>query len=133
MKEEGDISSAFVSLSGASPTALPERFADIKRQLVRGNESLISASWKRLLKKLSIENELVAEKGPAMIPQIKFDDLNKPSEDIISQIKKRGVAVVHGVIPEQEARGYKNEVEEYVRANPWTKGTVFASLEQTCM
>ena len=62
-----------------------------------------------------------------------FDDLNKPSEDVINQIKKRGVAVVHGVIPEQEARGYKNEVEEYVRANPWTNGTVFDSMERICI
>ncbi len=86
VKEEGDVSSVFVSLSGASPTALPEHSADIKRQLVRGNESLISASWRRLLKQLSIENELVAEKVPAIIPQINFDDLNKPLEDVINQI-----------------------------------------------
>lgn len=124
VKEEGDISSVFVSLSGASPPALPERFADIKRKLVRGKESQISASWKRLLKQLSIENKLVAEKGPAVVPQIDFNDLSKPSADTINQIKKRGVAVVRGVIPEEEARGYKDEVEEYVRANPWTKGIV---------
>ena len=124
VKEEGDISSVFVSLSGASPTALPERFADIKRQLVRGKESQISSSWKRLLKQLSVENKHVAEKGPAVVPQIDFNDLSKPSADTIDQIKKRGAAVVRGVIPEQEARGYKDEVEEYVRANPWTKGKV---------
>ena len=128
VKEEGDISSVFVSLSGASPTALPERFADIKRQLVRGKEPQISGSWKRLLKQLSVENKLVAEKGAAVVPQVDFKDLSRPSADTIDQIKKRGVAVVRGVIPEEEARGYKDEVEEYVKANPWTKGKVSASL-----
>ena len=129
VKEEGDISSVFVSLSGASPTALPERFTNIKRQLVRGKEPQISSSWKRLLKQLSIEKELVAEKGPAVVPQIDFKDLSRSSTDTINLIKKRGVAVVRGVIPEEEARGYKDEMEEYVRANPWTKGKVSASLK----
>ena len=129
VKEEGDISSVFVSLSGASPPALPERFTDIKRRLVQGKEAQVSASWKRLLKQLSIENKLVAEKGPAVVPQIDFDDLSTPSADTINQIRKRGVAVVRGVIPGEEARGYKEEVEEYVRANPWTKGIVPALVK----
>lgn len=129
VKEEGDISSVFVSLSGASPPALPERFTDLKRQLVRGKEGQISASWKRLLKQLLIENKLVAEKGSAVVPQIDFNDLSKPSADTLNQIRRRGVAVVRGVIPEQEARGYKDEVEEYVKANPWTKGTMSALLK----
>lgn len=69
------------------------------------------------MKPLSIEDELVAEEGPAVIAQIDFRDSNKPSEDAISHIRKRGVAVVRGIIPEQEARGYKDGVEEeYVRA-----------------
>jgi hypothetical protein len=30
--------------------------------------------------------------------------------------------VIRGVIPEQEARAYKFEIEEYVKKNPQTKG-----------
>jgi hypothetical protein len=41
----------------------------------------------------------------------------------MEEIRKRGVVVVKGVVPEVEARAYKGEVEEYVRKNPWTKGT----------
>jgi len=37
-KKEGDISSVFVSLSGATPTPLPERFTELKRVLIHGNE-----------------------------------------------------------------------------------------------
>ncbi len=126
-RKEGDISSVFVSLSGVSPEPLPQRFADIKRQLIQGNEAKITSSWKRLLEQLAVENETVTQKGPEIIPQIQFKDLQSPPEDFIRAIKKRGVAVVRGVIPEDEARGYKTEVEEYVKLNPWTKGMFLSS------
>jgi hypothetical protein len=126
-RKEGDISSVFVSLSGVTPEPLPQRFADIKHQLIQGNESAVTASWKRLLEQLAVENEIVKQRGPDIIPQIKFKDLQNPSEDFISEIKKRGVAVVRDVIPEDEARGYKNEVEDYVKLNPWTKGMFLSS------
>jgi len=121
-KKEGDISSVFISLSGITPPPLPERFAAIKRELVGGNEDRVRASWKRLLERLAVENDTIARLGPKVIPQIEFADLSKPSEGFISEVKKRGVAVVKGVVPHDEARGYKSEIEEYVKANPWTKG-----------
>ena len=128
-KKEGDISSVFVSLSGAGPARLPSRFADIKRQLIQGNEGRLLESWQRLLGQLSEENEIVAQKGPNVVPQIEFEDLGKPSTDFLNEVKKRGVAVIRGVIPVDEARGYKSEVEKYVKANPWTKGMIFPSSE----
>jgi hypothetical protein len=123
-KKEGDISSVFVSLSGASTTPLPERFANIKRKLISGNEDRVCASWHRLLDRLAIENEIVSRQGPAVIPQIDFRDLTKPPNEFIKEVRKRGVAVVKGVVPEDEARAYKTGVEEYVKANPGTKGKV---------
>lgn len=71
-KKEGDISSVFVSLSGASPMQLPDHFAEIKRNVVRGNTDALVQSWKKLLKQLSVENEVVAQKGPDIIPQIEY-------------------------------------------------------------
>lgn len=131
-RKEGDISSVFVSLSGVTPDPLPQRFADIKRQLIQGNESAVTASWKRLLEQLAVENEIVKQKGPDIIPSIQFKDLQNPPQDFISDIKKRGVAVIRGVVPEDEARGYKNEVEDYVKLNPWTKGN-FTSSSTFCL
>ena len=121
-KKEGDISSVFVSLSGASPTQLPERFAHVKQRLISGNEDRLKASWRRLLGQLPSEIRIIERKGPDVIPQINFSDLEKPSSEFVSEVKKRGVAVIKGVVPEDEARVYKTEIEEYVKSNPWTKG-----------
>ena len=125
-RKEGDISSIFASLSGVTPAALPERFTNIKRDLVRGHESALTASWQRLIEKLAAENEIVAQTGPAIIPSIDFLEINNPPENFFVTTKHRGVAVIRGVIPEDEARSYKTKVEAYVKLNPSTKGALLS-------
>lgn len=121
-KREGDISDSFASLSGVKDEPLPDQFRQLKLSLVEGREDKIKASWHRLLQRLEIENDVIAELGSKVIPEVRFDNL----EDDLSQnrdaIKKRGAAVIRGVIPEEEARQYKFDLEEYVRKNPQTKG-----------
>ena len=112
----------FASLSGATGTQLPEKFADIKRQLVAANRESLAASWTRLLGRLAEENCTVKKDGPGVIPQIDFSDLSNPSSRFADEVKKRGVVVIRGVVPEEEARAYKAEIEDYVKTNPWTKG-----------
>lgn len=124
-KIAGDISSVFPSLSGVVPPPLPERFTEIKRSLIRGNEPRLVESWKRLLEQLAVETEIVKQKGPGIIPQIEFKDLENIPESVVKEIQKRGAAVIRAVVPEDEARGYKTEVEEYVKQNPSTNGIWF--------
>ncbi|AEO59794.1 hypothetical protein MYCTH_2308330 [Thermothelomyces thermophilus ATCC 42464] len=121
-KAEGDISDTFTSLSGKKTPPLPDRFRELKLRLVSGHEDAVIASWKRLLAALQNENELIARTGPAIIPEVRFSHLQDDLEALKPEIKKRGVAVIRGVIPEDEARSYKFEIEEYVRQNPHTRG-----------
>ena len=123
-KEEGDISSVFVSLSGAKPTPLPERFADIKRNLIRGHEEAVQASFTRLIEQLAVENRKVAELGPKIIPSVTFKDVIEKtvSEEQLKDMRDKGALVIRGVVDETIARGYKQEVEDYVKLNPSTKG-----------
>lgn len=121
-KREGDISDSFASLSGKEAARLPDRFRELKISLSAGNEDNIVAGWKRLLNVLSKENDVIASRGPSIIPEIRFDNLSQDLSAKKDEIKKRGVAVVRGVIPEREARAYKFEIEDYVKQNPQTKG-----------
>lgn len=121
-KKEGDISSVFVSLSGQAAAPLPTRFADLKARLIRGNERKLQDSWHRLLGRLQDEIAVIHERGSRVIPSIEFKDIENAPKEFEQELRKRGVAVVRAVIPRDEARGYKEEIEEYVRANPWTKG-----------
>ncbi|KAI0802883.1 DUF1479 domain protein [Xylaria sp. FL0064] len=120
-KREGNISDSFVSLSGGQRPPLPERFLDLKKSLVAGHEDGVIASWQRLLAQLKQENSILVKEGSKVIPSLEFSNLDEDLVRLHSEIKKRGVAVIKGVIPEHEARAYKDEIEEYVRQNPSTK------------
>ena len=124
-KREGDISDAFASMSGRAAEPLPDRFRQLKLQLVDGREDAIIAGWNRLLAALRQENDEVARGGPSIIPEVRFDNLDEDIDRKKDQIRKRAVAVVRGVIPRDEARAYKFEIEEYVRRNPQTRGKCF--------
>ncbi|KAJ5670507.1 uncharacterized protein N7477_005870 [Penicillium maclennaniae] len=122
-RKEGDIPSVFVSLSGDQKAPpLPERFADQKKRLIAGHEDQLKRSWDRLLCKLRDEIGAIVERGFGIIPSIDFKDLHVAPKYFHDELKKRGVAVIRGVISETEARGYKDEIEAYVQANPDTKG-----------
>ncbi|KAK3317750.1 hypothetical protein B0T19DRAFT_493548 [Cercophora scortea] len=122
-KREGDISDAFASMSGKGSQPLPDRFRQLKLDLVRGHEEALIASWNRLLGTLRKENQVIAETGPSIVPEVDFSNsLTDALEAKKSEIQKRGVAIIRGVIPEDEARAYKFEIEEYVRQNPQTRG-----------
>ncbi len=127
-KKEGDISDAFVSLSGVKHAPLPDRFRQLKCDLVRGRGSAITQSWLRLLRDLRRENDIIASKGSDVVPQVEFKDLEGGIAGLKDEITKRGAVVVRGVVPEAEARAYKEEVEEYVKKNPWTRGTLLFFL-----
>ncbi|KAJ8110982.1 hypothetical protein ONZ43_g5734 [Nemania bipapillata] len=122
VKREGNIADSFVSLSGGNRPPLPESFLTLKKSLVAGHEDKVIASWQRLLGQLKRENRILATEGSKVIPSLEFANLEGDLERLRSEIKKRGAAVVRGVIPEEEARAYKSDIEEYVRQNPSTKG-----------
>ncbi|ESZ98223.1 hypothetical protein SBOR_1399 [Sclerotinia borealis F-4128] len=123
-KKEGDISDVFVSLSGAEATHLPERFAVIKRNLIHDHEEAVQASFTRLINRLMYENPKIAKLGPRIIPCVNFQDVvdKNVSKDVLQDMRDKGVLVIRGVVDEKVARGYKEEVEEYVKLNPSTKG-----------
>ncbi len=60
--------------------------------------------------------------GSNAIPEIDFKDINHASGTFQKELKNRGVAVIRNVIDEAQALKYKKDVQEYIRANPTTKG-----------
>jgi hypothetical protein len=121
-KRSGDISDAFVSLSGQQFKPLPPEYADLKRRLIHGHEDQIRDSWERLLRDLREEIPHIVELGSKVIPEINFEDLDKPSEHFSDALRKRGVAVVRGVVSEEQALQWKEDLKEYIKQNPQTKG-----------
>ncbi|KAE8141269.1 DUF1479 domain protein [Aspergillus pseudotamarii] len=121
-KATGNIGDSFASLSGAQGSPLPDRFRQLKCDLVKDKEKDIVDSWFRLLRQIAVENNVIVNMRSDVIPSIEFSQFESDCEEMRDEIKKRGVVVVRGVIPEHEARAYKEEIEEYVRKNPHTRG-----------
>ncbi|KAF2246683.1 DUF1479-domain-containing protein [Trematosphaeria pertusa] len=120
-KRAGDISDAFVSLSGQNFAPLPPEYADLKGRLIKGREDAVRESWERLLRHLREEIPLIVELGSKVIPEVDYKDIDNAPETFSKELRKRGVAVVRGVVPEQEALQWKEELREYIRQNPQTK------------
>ncbi|KAF2139872.1 uncharacterized protein K452DRAFT_274376 [Aplosporella prunicola CBS 121167] len=122
-KRAGDISDAFVSLSGQDHKPLEPRFADLKRRLIAGREDAVRDSWVRLLTDLRQEIPLIVELGSKAVPEVRFEDIvaGKVDKRFVDEHKKRGVAIVRGVVDEQVALGWKEDLKQYIRDNPQTK------------
>lgn len=132
-KNEGTIASVFASLSG-NTKPLPERFAQLKRDIIPGanRAAALERSFRQVLDALkSTVNDI--DSGPRKqdyVPQIQYPGLEaarKPlsawtSSNTLNDIRQRGVAVVRGVIPVEQALEWKEQVRSYIRANPSVKG-----------
>ena len=101
-KKEGDISDAFASLSGMQFGPLESRFAELKSRLILGHEDALHDSCNRLLTSLRDEIPIIAELKSKVIPEIDFNDIGNASPEFVSEHRKRGVAVIRNVIPQQE-------------------------------
>lgn len=94
-RREGDISDAFASLSGVQFGPLEPRFAALKRQLVGSHGEELYVSWNRLLASLGEEIALIVAKGPKIVPDIDFQDLDNAGEAFRAEHKKRGYSQCH--------------------------------------
>lgn len=124
-KDAGDISSVFPSLKpGAVSPPLPQRFAALKRRLIQGHEDHLRDSWDSLLADLRNETAIIKALGSAVVPELNFWDMHNIEKrtNFRDQLRKRGVAVIRGVVTEREALGWKELIQRYIQTNPSTKG-----------
>ncbi|KIY73410.1 DUF1479-domain-containing protein [Cylindrobasidium torrendii FP15055 ss-10] len=119
-REEGNISSIFTSL-GANSVVLPERFAQLKRDLFR--EEMIT-SWNEVVDELEVVTEQVAEAGSNAIPRFSYADIRDGlSSEQEETIRKVGSVIIAGAVPPEEALGWKASVRSYTAENkPRVKG-----------
>lgn len=105
--------------------SLPKRFAQVKADLVSSNEKAVAESWSRLLRQLRQEVAAVAEAKCTVIPTIDFQDLEAPATRgaFLDELRFRGTAVIRNVVPEDEARAMKRDLDTYIADNPHTRAS----------
>ena len=120
-KKEGDISSVFVSLSGSAASPLPQRFAEIKKNLIRGREEAIVHGFHSLLRTLAQEIPIIKALGSSIIPSVPYSSIDNPPASFTEAHRKTGVAVIRSVVPEAKALSWLDDLKSYIVTNPITK------------
>lgn len=133
-KSEGTVSDVFASLSGESVTQdMPARFLQLKQNLVRSpaHAEALQTAWTEVLHSLQEETAEAEQHGASLIPQVAYpgDEAvdGMPLESWIGKqnletINSRGTVIVKGVVPLQQALQWKQDIRDYVAANPQTRG-----------
>ena len=95
-----------------------EEFKRYKKDLVSiyGEESL-RKSWLKVCNELEILTKEIAEKGTSVIPEAGYDELFSMSDHEKREFRKRGCFVVRGVISEEQATKYFEDLKEFIRDN----------------
>ncbi|KDR78729.1 hypothetical protein GALMADRAFT_137740 [Galerina marginata CBS 339.88] len=105
--------------------SFPARFADLKASIASSFpdfELNATRSWGEILQELNNLAKTIKAEGQDTIPQVNFADLQRLSKEELDKIKRRGTVVIKDVIPDEQAIKWKEELKEFVRANPTAEG-----------
>lgn len=108
-----------------STTNWSERFADLKREIVEATpdyERRLTQSWNDLLQELDERTTEIVDEGSNYIPQVHFQYLDTLVPEQLDDIRRKGSIVIHGVVEEGEAVGWKIALEDFIKANPHVEG-----------
>lgn len=121
-----------LSFYGEQPVPLPSRFGQLKRRLVAGHEPALEASWARLLAALRDEIAHIESRGTGLIPSIDFGDVGRPGQvaPFRESVRRYGIGVVRGVVPEADAQAWVAETKRYLEAKHELKPP--AAQDPTC-
>jgi len=120
------IGTAFTSLS-TGRNELPPRFATLKQELSKGHETAILNGWHRLLERFEQDTlPRIEAFGTKLVPEVDYADIVANGgilpKDVEARLKSCGTLIVRGVVARQQALDWKQEVKDYVKANPSTGG-----------
>lgn len=122
---------------------LPERFADIKREIassIPNFQERATRSWTEILQELQLRTDSIIKDGPEVIleilihsmlywllawqfiPQISFKDLTNLKPEEREAVRRKGCIVIKDVVDDAEAKSWKESLEEFVKLNPNVDG-----------
>ncbi|KAG6382200.1 hypothetical protein JVT61DRAFT_851 [Boletus reticuloceps] len=121
----GTIADVFTTLGPKADVApLPARFSAVKKEVLRDmgvTPDKLELAWKGVLKALEPRVQEIISKGGNIIPRISYKEVKDGfSESQKDAIRKTGVVVITGGVPEEEALGWKCLIKGYIAANPVT-------------
>lgn len=120
-----------LSFWGPEPVPLPSRFANIKRNLIRGHEAELEACFRRLILALRTEVDHIECLGAHLIPSIEFADIQDPSQTsrFGHDLRRYGVGVIRKVVAKSDAEAVMRETVQYLESK---RGIKPPRIDPTC-
>lgn len=102
---------------------LEERFSVLKQSIIKPEDrNRVIESYHRLTKALEKEADLIAQRGPRSISEIKFSDLQSHGgrfpENFVETVKQTGCVIIRGVVSEEQASSWESELRSYTKKHP---------------
>jgi hypothetical protein len=94
---------------------LARSYPDFEAQAIR--------SWQEILDELATVTADIAKTGPDYIPVIEFQNIHNIDGEKLAQLKRRGTFVVRNVVPTSEASQWRDQLKQWIAANPNAEGT----------
>ncbi|KAL2203656.1 DUF1479-domain-containing protein [Sarocladium strictum] len=106
---------------------LDQRFADLKRKLVRPeHKQKVIESYRRLCKLLELEVQRIERHGSALVPEVDFSIIRENGgllpEGLADTVRERGCVILRGVVPEEQAVAWEASLKDYVKRHPGVGG-----------
>lgn len=126
----------FVASLQREPIPLQPRFGEIKRRIMAANTLALVDAWQRLLRELRNDiNIIAASANSDMVPSIRFEDISSPlagplRDEFSDKLRRRGVAVIRGVVTLETSRQWRENMEEYLKGNPQTRTSAAHHIDQ---
>ncbi|KAF7317164.1 hypothetical protein HMN09_00451300 [Mycena chlorophos] len=81
-------------------------------------------AWGEIISELREVTGRIEKEGQAYIPRVSFTDLQNGTltAEKIAEVKRKGTVVITDVVEDETARGWKADLEEFVKKNPQTEG-----------
>ncbi|KAH0828883.1 DUF1479-domain-containing protein [Lanmaoa asiatica] len=122
-KKGGTIADVFTTLGPSADVApLPARFSTIKKDVLRDMGVVpdrLELAWKGVLKALEPRVQEIITQGGNIIPRVSYGEVEAGlSQSQKDAIRKTGVVIIAGGVPEEEALRWKLHIKDYIAANP---------------
>ncbi|KAF4544357.1 uncharacterized protein LTHEOB_6475 [Lasiodiplodia theobromae] len=100
------------------PPVLDQRFAVLKQSLVKPeHKQKVIESYARLQRALAAEVDLISKNGPAMVPEIDFNDVMQNDGTLppafATLVRDRGCVILRNVVPTAQASAWEASLKSY--------------------
>ncbi|KAK7461874.1 hypothetical protein VKT23_008308 [Stygiomarasmius scandens] len=105
--------------------AQEQHFLNVKKEIASSFpdfQAHVTNAWVEIIDELSKTADKISSAGPDYIPQVNLSELSSLSPEKVDEIRRKGTVVIRDVVDDADAISWKQQLKEFVEANPDIEG-----------